>query len=150
MTFCDVVDQFLNKNGLTNAGTAEQTNLTALCVRASRSITLIPVTRMAASVDWSTNAGASAWIGQVISAPTGPRSSIGSPITFMIRPSVSGPTGTESAHRCDHFLTTGQALGRVHSDGTDGVFAEVLCNFENQRFAVLVFPERTELLAVLR
>ena len=29
-----------------------------------------------------------------MSLPIGPRSSIGSPITFMIRPSVFGPTGT--------------------------------------------------------
>ena len=57
-------------------------------------MTLIPVTRIAASVDWSTNGGASAWIGGERSLPIGPRSSIGSPMTFMMRPSVLGPTGT--------------------------------------------------------
>ena len=57
-------------------------------------MTLMPVTRIAASVDWSTKAGASAWIGAIMSLPIGPRSSIGSPMTFMMRPSVFGPTGT--------------------------------------------------------
>src|SRR5690242_3362308 len=57
-------------------------------------MTLMPVTRIDASVDWSTKGGASAWIGAVCSAPMGPSSSIGSPMTFMIRPSVFGPTGT--------------------------------------------------------
>ena len=53
----------------------------------------MPVTRIEVSVDWSTKSGASAWIGAVSVWPIGPRSSIGSPITFMIRPSVIGPTG---------------------------------------------------------
>src|SRR5947209_5773218 len=57
-------------------------------------MTLMPVTRIEASVDWSMKAGASAWIGAERSLPIGPRSSIGSPMTFMIRPSVLGPTGT--------------------------------------------------------
>src|SRR5215212_3886573 len=66
-------------------------------------MTLIPVTRMAASVDWSTNSGASAWIGIDRSLPIGPRSSIGSPMTFMIRPRVLGPTGTSI---CDPVVLT--------------------------------------------
>src|SRR6267378_80092 len=53
----------------------------------------MPVARICASVDCSTNAGALRWIGRVCLWPTGPRSSTGSPITFRIRPSVSGPTG---------------------------------------------------------
>ncbi len=54
----------------------------------------MPVTRIELSVDWSTKSGASAWIGAVSVWPIGPRSSIGSPMTFMMRPSVIGPTGT--------------------------------------------------------
>src|SRR3569623_2010458 len=57
-------------------------------------MTLMPVTRIEVSVDQSTKSGASAWIGADCSAPIGPRSSIGSPTTFMMRPSVFGPTGT--------------------------------------------------------
>ncbi len=36
MAFCDVVDQFLNKHGLTNAGAAEQANFTAFCIRSEQ------------------------------------------------------------------------------------------------------------------
>ncbi|CAG5092299.1 Similar to EID3: EP300-interacting inhibitor of differentiation 3 (Bos taurus) [Cotesia congregata] len=41
----------------------------------------------------STNSGASAWIAANLSVLTGPRSSMGSPMTLMIRPRVSAPTG---------------------------------------------------------
>src|SRR3546814_11986546 len=54
----------------------------------------MPVTSISASVDCSAKAGASRWIGALRVALTGPRSSIGSPITLMMRPSISGPTGT--------------------------------------------------------
>ena len=60
---------------------------------ASRSTTLIPVTRTSADVACSTNKGASAWMGAFLLCLIGPRSSIGSPVTFMIRPRVPGPTG---------------------------------------------------------
>ena len=53
----------------------------------------MPVTRISAVVDWSTNAGASAWIGRRLFVLIGPRSSIGSPVTLTIRPRVAGPTG---------------------------------------------------------
>src|ERR1700756_2819988 len=56
-------------------------------------MTLMPVTRICCSVDWSTNSGAARWIGSVCLWPTAPRSSTGSPMTFRMRPSVSGPTG---------------------------------------------------------
>ena len=106
-------------------------------------MTLMPVTRMAASVDWSTNSGASAWIGEVPSAPIGPRSSIGSPTTFMMRPSVFGPTGTEiCAPGVDDFLAADEAVGAVHRDGTHGVFAEVLRDLENQRVVAVLGLER--------
>ena len=36
MCSCDVVDQLLNQNGLTDTCTAEQTDLTALCVGADQ------------------------------------------------------------------------------------------------------------------
>src|ERR1700750_1613578 len=43
---------------------------------------------------WSTKAGADWWMPRLASALIGPASSIGSPITFMMRPSVPSPTGT--------------------------------------------------------
>jgi hypothetical protein len=64
MRLGDVVDEFLDENGLAHAGTAEQADLAAFGVGASRSTTLMPVTRISASVDWSKNSGAGAWIGR--------------------------------------------------------------------------------------
>ena len=43
---------------------------------------------------YSWKEGASLWMGMVFLAFTGPLSSIGSPITLIILPRVSGPTGT--------------------------------------------------------
>ncbi|CAN8020964.1 unnamed protein product, partial [Ixodes persulcatus] len=61
---------------------------------ASRSTTLMPVTRISCSTLISTNSGASWWIERNLSERMGPRSSMGSPMTFMMRPRVPGPTGT--------------------------------------------------------
>ena len=54
----------------------------------------MPVTRISAAVDCSTNSGAAWWMARRALASMGPASSTGSPITFMMRPSVSMPTGT--------------------------------------------------------
>lgn len=48
-----------------------------------RSTTLIPVTRISCSTLMSSNKGASAWMAARRSVSTGPRSSIGSPMTLM-------------------------------------------------------------------
>ena len=61
----------------------------------SRSMTLMPVSNISTEVACSSYAGGSRWIGQRSLAFTGPRPSIGSPMTFRMRPSVSLPTGTE-------------------------------------------------------
>jgi len=61
---------------------------------ASRSTTLMPVSSSSAEVACSTNAGAARWIGALSVVWIGPRSSTGSPITFMMRPRVPLPTGT--------------------------------------------------------
>mmetsp|Transcript_39450 Transcript_39450/g.122019 ORF Transcript_39450/g.122019 Transcript_39450/m.122019 type:complete len:266 (+) Transcript_39450:709-1506(+) len=60
-----------------------------------RSMTLIPVDRMASLPDWSASFGAMAWIGNLVFSPTGPRWSMASPSTLKMRPRVSRPTGTE-------------------------------------------------------
>src|SRR5262249_17091528 len=62
---------------------------------AIRSTTLIPVSKISTFGDRSWNSGGSRWIGQRSAADTSPFSSIGSPITFHSRPSVTSPTGTE-------------------------------------------------------
>merc|ERR1719348_1035228 len=60
---------------------------------ARRSTTLMPVTRISWSTDMSANSGASAWMAANLSVLMGPLSSMGSPMTLMIRPKVSSPTG---------------------------------------------------------
>ena len=66
-------------------------------------MTLIPVTRMLLSVACSENSGAFWWMARVWVAATGPFSSIGSPMTFRMRPSVASPTGTEIGAPMDVF-----------------------------------------------
>mmetsp|Transcript_5450 Transcript_5450/g.18294 ORF Transcript_5450/g.18294 Transcript_5450/m.18294 type:complete len:239 (+) Transcript_5450:1279-1995(+) len=60
-----------------------------------RSITLMPVESTSCSTDCSVKTGASLWIGDIIVESTGPSSSIGSPMTFMMRPSTPLPTGMQ-------------------------------------------------------
>lgn len=49
--------------------------------------------RISAPEPCSSNDGAYLWIGYFILVLIGPLSSIGSPMTFIILPKVSGPTG---------------------------------------------------------
>ncbi len=76
---------------------------------------------------------------------SGPASSTGSPMTFMMRPSVSLPTGTEiGAPGIDDLLAANETFTRVHGDGADFVFAQMLSDFENQTVAVIVGFERVQ------
>ena len=67
--------------------------LPPLAYGANISTTLIPVIRISAPEACSWKAGAYLWMGYLILVLIGPLSSIGSPMTFMILPKVSGPTG---------------------------------------------------------
>ena len=60
----------------------------------TRSMTLIPVSRICTLVSCSVSVGAGRWIGYRFSYFTGPRLSIGSPVTLNRRPSTASPTGT--------------------------------------------------------
>ena len=75
----------------------------------------------------------------------GPAWSTGSPMTFMMRPSVSSPTGTAIGSPVSVTeLTADEALGGVHGDGADGVLAEMLGDLEHQTGAVIVGLERVQ------
>ena len=67
----------------------------------------------------------------------GPASSTGSPMTFMMRPSVSSPTGTEIGGPVSvtSWPRTRPSVD-VHGDGAHGVLAEMLGDFEHQAVAV--------------
>ena len=60
---------------------------------ASRSMTLMPVTKISLLGTSESNGGGAAWIERYSSASTGPRLSIGSPSRLNTRPSTLGPTG---------------------------------------------------------
>ena len=60
----------------------------------TRSMTLIPVSSTSVSVACSLTGGAGRWIGSRTSDSILPLPSIGSPMTFIIRPRVPFPTGT--------------------------------------------------------
>jgi len=62
---------------------------------ASRSTTLMPVSKSCFSGSCSSNVGAGRWIGSLWSAFTGPFPSIVSPVRLKIRPRQPSPTGTE-------------------------------------------------------
>ena len=68
----------------------------------------------------------------------GPASSTGSPITLMMRPSISSPTGTMMGAPVS---ATGVPRTRpsveVHGDGANRVLAEMLRHFENEAIALI-------------
>ncbi len=75
----------------------------------------------------------------------GPASSTGSPMTFMMRPSVPVPTGTEiGCAGIARFLAADQAFGRIHCDRAHGGFAQMLRNLEHQTVALVIEFERIQ------
>ena len=108
-------------------------------------MTLMPVTRIAASVDWSTNGGASAWIVALHVAADRAL------LVDRLADDVHDPAerlGTDGdpdlrSGRVDR-LAAGEAVGRIHGDGADDILAEVLGDFEDQAVAVIVGLERAE------
>ena len=54
-------------------------------------------------------------------------------MTFMMRPSVPSPTGTEIGPPVSvDLLAAHQAFGNVHRDAAHRVFAQMLGDFEHQ------------------
>jgi hypothetical protein len=104
----------------------------------------MPVTRISASVDCSTKAGRRLVDGAEREVGTGPASSIGSPMTLRMRPSVSTHRNRDRLAGVGHFLAANEAFGRVHGDGAHGVLAQMLRNFENQAVAVVRRLQRVQ------
>ena len=101
---------------------------------ASRSMTLIPVSRNSVPRRWSTSEGAARWIGQDSPSVSGAPPSSGSPSTLNSRPSADGPdrdrdrlAGPPDRH------AAGQPLRRCHRDGPDRVGIQVMGDFEDDR-----------------
>ena len=114
-------------------------------------MTLMPVTRIALSVDWSTNSGASAWIGET---------SVGADRAALVDRLADDVHDAAERLGADRnldlragvvdLLTAGQTLGGVHRDGADDVLAEVLGDLEDEAVAVVVSLERGEDRAAIR
>ena len=61
----------------------------------------------------------------------------------MMRPSVFGTDrNRDLLAGVDDFLTADEAVGAVHRDGANGVFAKMLRHFENQRVVAVLGFER--------
>jgi hypothetical protein len=105
-------------------------------------MTLMPVTRIALSVDWSTNSGASAWIGGQLGID---RAALVDRLADDVEDAAERLRADGNADLragVGDGLAAGQALGRVHRDRADGVLAEMLGDFEDQAVAVIVGLER--------
>ena len=94
----------------------------------SRSMTLMPVSNICSSVDWSSSVGAGRWIGQRsadLHRPVG--KSTGSPSTFMHAAERRGADRHRDRRaRVDDRHAALHAVGRLHRDRADAVLAEVL------------------------
>ena len=142
----DVVDQLLDQHGLADARAAEQADLAALGVGREQVDDLD-----AGDEDLRFGRLLDIGRGRLVDrrgAPRvliGPASSTGSPMTFMMRPSVPSPTGTEigapvSVTSCPRT----RPFGNVHRDAAHGVLAEMLRDFEHEAVAVVGRLQRVE------
>ena len=91
----DVVDQFHDDDGLADAGAAEQSDLAALQEGLDQVDDLHAGLEHLGGGRLLVERGAGRWIGMRSLCSIGPSWSTGSPITFITRPSVPRPTGTE-------------------------------------------------------
>ena len=108
-------------------------------------MTLMPVTRIEASVDWSTNSGASAWMFD---------EQVAADRAALVDRLADDVHDAAERHRADGHadlaaggidaLAAGQALGRVHGDRADEVLAEMLGDLEDEAVAIIVGLERGE------
>ena len=134
--FRDVVDQFHDQNGLADAGTAEQTDLTAFGIWAEQINDLDAGDK---------NFGFGRLVGQRSGAGrvNRTRRSAGTDRTGFVHwlsNNVHYSTQSFIAHRhcnslagiCYDSLTADEPLARIHRDCPNGILAKVLRHFEHQ------------------
>ena len=145
MRLGDVVDQLHDQHGLADAGAAEQADLAALGVRREQ-------------IDDLDAGDQDLCLGRLIDKGRCRRmdrpllrgldraaSSTASPITFMMRPKVSSPTGTAigSPVSTTSWPRT-RPIGRIHGDGAHRALAEMLGDFEHEPVTLIVGLERVQ------
>ena len=99
----------------------------------------MPVTRISASVDWSTNSGAGRWIGA--RSLVVDRAALVDRLADDVEDAAQGlgPDRHEDRRAgVDHLGAAHQPVGRVHRDGAHGVLAEMLRHFEHQGLALVL------------
>ena len=89
----------------------------------------MPVTRISASVDWSTYSGAG-WVDRLADD------------VDDAAEHLRADGNHDRITGVDHRLAAHEALGGVHRDGADRVLAEMLRDFQNETLAVVVGLQR--------
>ncbi len=133
MAFCDVVDQFLNQNGLADTGTAEQADLAALGIWCQQVNDLD-----AGDEDFSLGGLIDEFRGRTVNWQgliSLDRAFLVNRLTDNVHDTAEGSGTDRHVDRrtgIGNFLTADQTVGGVHGDCPDGVFTKMLCDFENQ------------------
>ena len=138
VAFGNVVNEFLNQYGLANTGTAKQTNFTAL------SVGLDQVNYFNSS---QKNLGRGGQVFKLGGAAVNRNSAVahihGTQTVDVGSDHVEHATADLVARWHSNrktggynLLTAGEAVGRVHRNRADGVFANVLLRFKNDLLAV--------------
>jgi len=125
-----VVDQLHDDYGLAYAGATEEADFPPFKNGWMRSITFTPVSNIR---PWSIvhrTRGEAVNRHSLLKA-IGPRSSTGSPMTFITRPSVPRPTGTEMGPPWSMASYAHHAFGGFHGDAAHAAFAEMLLHLKN-------------------
>ncbi len=141
----DVVDQFLDEHGLAHAGAAEQADLAALSVRCEQ------VDHLDAGHE---DRGFGRLVDEFRRSSVDRRAQVGVDRAALVDRIADDVENAAQGLRTNRHrdlrasggdrLTAGQTVGRVHRDGADGVFTQVLGNFEHQAGAVVVGFQRRE------
>jgi len=143
--FGDVVDQFHDQNGFANTSTAEEADLAAFGIGRQK------INNLNAG---HKHFGFSGLIREVRRARVDravfirfDRAHFVNRLAGHVEDTAKccGPNRNhDRTARVSHFLTANKPFGGIHRDCADGVFAEVLRNFENQTVAVVVCFQRVQ------
>lgn len=129
----DVVDQFLNQDGLTDTGTTEQSNLTTSGVR-SQQVDDLDTGLQDFGSSGLVNEGRSIGVdGSHLDTFDG--SSLIDGLTDDVHDSTEG-LGTDGdgdgRTSVDDLLTSDETIGTLHGNASDSVLTQVLGDFENE------------------
>ena len=145
VSFCDIVNQFHNQNRLADAGTAEQTDFAAFCIRFQQ-------------IDNLNAGGQNLSIGRLVHK-CGSRTvnrivKIRFNVTATVNRFADNVHNATQQRRSDRnlnrrigindFQTANQTFGLIHGNRTNNVFTQVLSHFQNQLAAVIVTLKRSQ------